>query len=166
MSESLWNNLDTFLVNRIRAAMGTDSAHPTLKLQRVDTALTWDVAEWEDWPKPAVAVMGYERSAPGYGPHGDGVAHLEPVYRYVLLVMDEGTQQAAQANVKTLLTRLDAVIRDLYTDINGLGPDSYGERPANIEVGSTAIGASRVQSSQASRWIVLGGIDVRFVTEV
>lgn len=136
LAESLWNQIDTYLLAAFTADMGAAAGLTTLTVQTfVNTA------EWTPnaWTLPAVIVDG-ETGSLIQEVHFDGNAHAENTYDYVvgaLCISDNyGT---ARANAKTLGHRLLGVVLD---------------RPSFGDLGN-ADGSERVQEVHPTRLTVM-----------
>jgi hypothetical protein len=165
MGESLWHDLDAWQVSIVTTAMGQASNYSTLKLHAVNTALVWDLREWQAWAKPAVAIMSFvEERQPG--PHGDGDAHFTKRYRSAWIALMEGTQSDAKRDAKILLKRLETLARGLYKQGFTLLPDTSGERLVNMAIGHSELSAHRYQGSSDDLWMVMAGLAIDFETEV
>lgn len=165
MGESLWHDLDAWQVNIINEAMGMGSDYATLKLKRVAPALRWNAMDWQEWPKPGVAVISFSLEREG-GPHGDGDAHLTKQYHAIWLALTEGTEANSIRDAKILVARMEALLRDLFQQGFTLPPDDFGERLVNLYLGRGEITNHRLDTHSDDLYMTMAGIALRWETEV
>lgn len=162
MGENLWADMSAWLVNQIKAEMGSASSYTSLKLERVELAAVWNQREWQQWKLPAAVVISSSVRY-GAGRHGDGDAHFDKLYPVVLLVLTQGTQAQAILDAQTLLKRLERLVAELAVE-HDLAADTNGERLADIQVRTADMTAVAVPDSNDS-WTVIGGLGVDFESE-
>ena len=113
MSESLWTDIDNYLVTAITTDMGAASAYATLKLDQVVLSDSFQ----PDRYNPPTAIIFSNTARPiEQGPHADGEVHIYTEYRYFIAVIDneQTTYAQGKANAQILLQRVREVIRGRF----------------------------------------------------
>lgn len=118
MTESLWVDLDDYLKQYFIETMGEDSDFDTLQLQDVFCTIIQDISDFEDRPKPSLAIVGRNMLRTNGG-HGDGEVHYDRKLPYLIVFVTEGDQETAVRDAKILDARAEKVIRDLRLDLIG-----------------------------------------------
>lgn len=117
-TESLWVDLDDYLKQYFIETMGEDSDFTTLQLQDVFCTIIQDINDFEDRPKPSLAIVGRNMLRRNGG-HGDGEVHYDRQIPYLIVFVTEGDQETAVRDAKILDARAEKVIRDLRLDLIG-----------------------------------------------
>lgn len=116
MTESLWVDLDDALKDYFIEAMGVDSDYTSLQLKDVFCTVIQDISDFEDRPKPSMAIVGRHMIRES-GEHGGEVIHYDRQMPYIIAIATEGDQETAVRNAKILEARLETVVRDLRLDL-------------------------------------------------
>lgn len=147
MTDTLWNDLDTQLVNILTDDLGPSSAYTTLQAQLV-TATTY-----EQFLAPNTGQRDKESQLPGIfvvgnvarygdGQFGDGLMHLVVTTPYDIFCLAQDTSwPAALADAKTLGTR---------------ARESLRLRPNLLYMGATPASTT----GEVVRRTLIGGLDV------
>lgn len=116
MTESLWVDVDDYLKQYFIETMGEDSDYTTLQLQDVFCTVIQDISDFEDRPKPSMAIVGRQMIRENGG-HGDGEVHYDRQMPYIIAIATEGDQETAVRSAKILESRLEKAVRDLRIDL-------------------------------------------------
>jgi len=160
MSESLWADIDAYLLTAFAEDMGDDSDYLTLQVADVVNTALWTP---ERWTLPAVAFHGGDASSQ-YGTQHDGFPHEEPTYQYVVSAVVKGTSEAnARTNAKILCARLRESLRTRY-NLAGLGESSLGEGVIETSVPEWAVYVFPVENTKL--WYGVARIALDIATEL
>lgn len=160
MSESLWADIDAYLLTAFAEDVGEDSDYVTLLVADVVNTALWTP---DRWTLPAVAFHGGDASAQ-YGTQKDGFPSEEPTYRYVVSgVVKEAAEATARANAKILCARLRESLRTRY-NLAGLGQSTLGEGVIETAVPEWAVYVFPVENTKL--WYGVARIALDIVTEL
>ena len=162
MSESLWNDIDEWLVSKIQESLGSEPVSP---VQTVRAIAEPHERDWDDpslWTFPAVAVIGRSISRLPGGMSGTGL-NFENRYLYLLSAISVGEQTAAMAEVKLLGARLERLVALL--DVGEVLPADNGERLQTIDISDAQIQAYMRTLTQDETFYVLYVLAVVMETE-
>lgn len=160
MSESLWADIDAYLLTAFAEDLGEGSDYVTLQVAEVVNTALWTP---ERWTLPAVAFNGSE-AVSVYGEQHDGFPHEHPTYLYaVTAAVKEDAHATALGNAKILAARLRESLRTRF-GLQGLAPSTLGEAIEESRVPSWAIYVFPVENTKLWYGVVRIALDI--VTEL
>jgi len=165
MSDTLWVDADALLVDYLREEIGEASDYQTLTIidDRIFPAIVRSPADWKDWQLPTIVVMG-KQTLRDPGPHGDGKAHYDKKYPYLILILTEGDQVTSVRDVKILEQRVEDALRKAVISL-------YSEEHESltlVEVGDSQINPYRKPNSKdpAKSWWALAAVEIRLESTI
>lgn len=160
MSESLWADVDAYLLDALLSDLGGDSAYETLQVAEVHNTALWTPAKWT---LPAVAFNGSEATSE-YGTQHDGYPHEQAVYPYVVAaVVKASSYDSAQAHAKILTARIREALRVRF-NLPGLAASTLGEAVIETRVPEWGVFVFPVENTQM--WYGVTRVALDIVTEL
>lgn len=160
MSESLWNDIDGYLLDALEEDLGEDSGYGTLPV-----AAFYNTHQWtpERWTLPAVAFNGNEATS-RYGTQHDEYPHEEPTYEYaVASIVKESAEATARTNAKILCARIRESLRVRF-GLDGLSQSTLGEAIVETRVPQWAVYVFPVENTKF--WYGVARVALEIVTEL